>query len=181
MIADLISPDRLAWPSARPELSPGYGDGMTSTGLCARPACGRPVAAWLTYDYGGRRVWLDDSRAGNGVAGAPVGPPAAFPGGAVEAWPGGADEEEPGAEGEPIARGEPTARGGDGHRWALCAGHAERLRPPLGWELLDRRGSASALPGAPHDGAYRLDRPEPAGGMGTAPGDGRPPLPVVTG
>ncbi|MHB1929783.1 MAG: DUF3499 family protein [Acidimicrobiales bacterium] len=27
---------------------------------CARPACPCPAAAWLTYDYGAQRVWLDD-------------------------------------------------------------------------------------------------------------------------
>lgn len=26
---------------------------------CARPGCGGSRAAWLTYDYGGRTVWLD--------------------------------------------------------------------------------------------------------------------------
>jgi len=28
--------------------------------------------------------------------------------------------------------------GGDGG-WSLCAGHADRLRPPNGWTLVDRR------------------------------------------
>jgi hypothetical protein len=30
---------------------------------CARPGCAAPVAAWLTYDYGARRLWLDDGYA----------------------------------------------------------------------------------------------------------------------
>lgn len=29
--------------------------------LCARPGCQGAVSAWLTYDYAGQRVWLDDS------------------------------------------------------------------------------------------------------------------------
>lgn len=33
---------------------------------CARPACGEDVAAWLTYDYGQQRVWLDDPQAAAG-------------------------------------------------------------------------------------------------------------------
>ena len=28
--------------------------------LCARPGCQGQTAAWLTYDYAGQRVWLDD-------------------------------------------------------------------------------------------------------------------------
>jgi hypothetical protein len=39
---------------------------MTATPHCARPGCGDPVAAWLTYDYAGRKVWLDDPGAGEG-------------------------------------------------------------------------------------------------------------------
>ena len=31
---------------------------------CARPACGLPAAAWLTYEYATRRVWLDDEPGG---------------------------------------------------------------------------------------------------------------------
>jgi Protein of unknown function (DUF3499) len=27
---------------------------------CARPACTKPAAATLTYDYRGRAAWLDD-------------------------------------------------------------------------------------------------------------------------
>lgn len=27
---------------------------------CARPGCGEPAAATLTYHYAGRQVWLDD-------------------------------------------------------------------------------------------------------------------------
>jgi hypothetical protein len=35
--------------------------------LCARPGCQGQTAAWLTYDYAGQRVWLDDlpSQAGD--------------------------------------------------------------------------------------------------------------------
>lgn len=33
---------------------------------CARPGCGRPAAAWLTYEYATRRVWLDDEPGGPG-------------------------------------------------------------------------------------------------------------------
>jgi len=33
---------------------------MKSSRFCARPGCQGPVAAWLTYDYGRQRVWLDD-------------------------------------------------------------------------------------------------------------------------
>jgi hypothetical protein len=76
---------------------------MTRTGLCARPACGGPVAAWFTYDYAGQQVWLDD-------AGPDAGPD------------------------------------GGGSRWALCAGHAERLRPPRGWVIQDRRTAPVAGP-----------------------------------
>ncbi|HEX6392444.1 MAG TPA: DUF3499 family protein [Acidimicrobiales bacterium] len=60
--------------------------------LCARPGCQGSTAAWLTYDYQGQRVWLDDS---------------------------------------------PAPDGGD--QWALCAGHAGRLRVPQGWTQVDRR------------------------------------------
>ncbi|MCU4185689.1 DUF3499 domain-containing protein [Acidiferrimicrobium sp. IK] len=28
--------------------------------VCARPGCGAPTAAWLTYDYSAQCVWLDD-------------------------------------------------------------------------------------------------------------------------
>ena len=62
------------------------------------------TAAWLTYDYAGQRVWLDDR------------PPPA------------------------------------GDQWALCAGHAGRLRAPKGWTQVDRRvvqgpGSTARRPG----------------------------------
>jgi hypothetical protein len=30
--------------------------------LCARPGCQGDIVAWLTYDYAGQRVWLDDAR-----------------------------------------------------------------------------------------------------------------------
>jgi len=33
---------------------------VTRTGLCARPGCAAAVGAWLTYDYAGQQVWLDD-------------------------------------------------------------------------------------------------------------------------
>jgi len=33
---------------------------MAPSRFCARPGCQGAVAAWLTYDYAGRRVWLDD-------------------------------------------------------------------------------------------------------------------------
>ena len=29
--------------------------------LCARPGCQGVTVAWLTYDYAGQRVWLDDA------------------------------------------------------------------------------------------------------------------------
>jgi len=29
--------------------------------LCARPGCGGPARAWLTYDYAAKLVWLDDA------------------------------------------------------------------------------------------------------------------------
>jgi Protein of unknown function (DUF3499) len=41
---------------------------MFGAPLCARPGCGGAVAAWLTYAYDVRTVWLDDKegeRAGN--------------------------------------------------------------------------------------------------------------------
>jgi Protein of unknown function (DUF3499) len=60
--------------------------------LCARPGCQGATAAWLTYDYASRRVWLDDA-----------------------------------------------ASEGSGDQWALCAGHAARLRAPQGWTQVDRR------------------------------------------
>ena len=28
--------------------------------MCARPGCPGQTEAWLTYDYAGQRVWLDD-------------------------------------------------------------------------------------------------------------------------
>lgn len=27
--------------------------------LCAKPGCQEATVAWLTYDYSGRRIWLD--------------------------------------------------------------------------------------------------------------------------
>jgi Protein of unknown function (DUF3499) len=64
---------------------------MSRRSLCARPGCQGATVAWLTYDYGGQRVWLDDA---------------------------------------------PSEAGDE---WALCDGHAGRLRPPQGWALVDRR------------------------------------------
>lgn len=34
--------------------------------FCARPGCQGETVAWLTYDYAGQRVWLDDSRSEQG-------------------------------------------------------------------------------------------------------------------
>lgn len=34
--------------------------------LCARPGCQGATVAWLTYDYAGQRVWLDDARSDGG-------------------------------------------------------------------------------------------------------------------
>ena len=59
--------------------------------MCARPGCQGQTAAWLTYDYAGQQVWLDDV---------------------------------------PLPEGD---------QWALCSGHATRLRAPLGWTQVDRR------------------------------------------
>jgi hypothetical protein len=96
---------------------------MTRSGLCARPACGGPVAAWLTYDYANREVWLDaDADAGAG--------------------------------------GRSAGDGGGGHRWALCARHAERLRVPLGWAFQDRRFS-SGPPATPVGRPRSDERPYP--------------------
>lgn len=33
---------------------------MSATRHCARPGCSGAVTAWLSYDYAGQRVWLDD-------------------------------------------------------------------------------------------------------------------------
>ncbi|HLI25268.1 MAG TPA: DUF3499 family protein [Acidimicrobiales bacterium] len=33
---------------------------MDRTSVCARPGCQAPAAAWLTYAYTTRQVWLDD-------------------------------------------------------------------------------------------------------------------------
>lgn len=35
--------------------------GVTGTPHCARPGCAQPAVAWLTYDYAGSCVWLDDA------------------------------------------------------------------------------------------------------------------------
>ena len=44
--------------------------------LCARPGCQGQTAAWLTYDYAGQRVWLDDRPSPAAISGpsAPVTP-----------------------------------------------------------------------------------------------------------
>jgi hypothetical protein len=34
---------------------------MNGTRLCARPGCSGTAAAWLTYDYAGQQVWLDET------------------------------------------------------------------------------------------------------------------------
>ncbi len=34
---------------------------MARQALCARPGCQGEIVAWLTYDYAGQRVWLDDN------------------------------------------------------------------------------------------------------------------------
>jgi hypothetical protein len=39
----------------------GYVPRMVRSGHCARPGCGEPATALLTYDYTGRTVWLDDA------------------------------------------------------------------------------------------------------------------------
>lgn len=36
---------------------------MDRSHVCARPGCQGAGAAWLTYDYAGGRVWLDDQPA----------------------------------------------------------------------------------------------------------------------
>jgi hypothetical protein len=36
---------------------------MPASPHCARPGCGGSRAAWLTYDYGDRTVWLDPPEA----------------------------------------------------------------------------------------------------------------------
>ncbi|MGC8512322.1 MAG: DUF3499 family protein [Acidimicrobiales bacterium] len=32
---------------------------MREAMLCAKPGCQGATVAWLTYDYSGRRIWLD--------------------------------------------------------------------------------------------------------------------------
>lgn len=39
---------------------------MAVTPRCARPGCGGVATAWLSYDYAGMRVWLDDPGADTG-------------------------------------------------------------------------------------------------------------------
>jgi hypothetical protein len=64
---------------------------------CVR--CGAPSAIRMSFDYGGRVVWLDDIV-------------------------------------EPI----PVGTG-----WPMCDAHADRLTPPMGWTLVDRRRSERRL------------------------------------
>lgn len=46
---------------------PGFSfPSVSESRQCARPACGGEVAAWLTYDYGQKRVWLDDQQTAAG-------------------------------------------------------------------------------------------------------------------
>lgn len=33
---------------------------MSRATTCARPGCRGEAASWLTYDYAGQRVWLDE-------------------------------------------------------------------------------------------------------------------------
>ncbi len=46
--------------SARRLLAVGTVTGMHRSRHCARPTCGAPAAASLTYHYGSRSVWLDN-------------------------------------------------------------------------------------------------------------------------
>ncbi|MGH9076817.1 MAG: DUF3499 family protein [Acidimicrobiales bacterium] len=39
---------------------------MDRQSVCARPGCQAPAAAWLTYAYQSRQVWLDDPGSGEG-------------------------------------------------------------------------------------------------------------------
>ena len=60
--------------------------------LCARPGCQGQTAAWLTYDYAGQRVWLDDApSARRGTSGrcAPATPAACGPRRAGRRWTAG--------------------------------------------------------------------------------------------
>jgi hypothetical protein len=74
-------------------------NGSRSPG-CARPACGAPPAAILTYDYATRTAWLD--------------PPS-----------------------EPILGA-----------WSICITHADGLKVPVGWGLVDRRRGLQSVQGA---------------------------------
>lgn len=48
-------------------MSARYASSMIRAALCARPGCHGPAEAWLAYDYGTKRVWLDgDPGAGAG-------------------------------------------------------------------------------------------------------------------
>lgn len=39
---------------------------MDRTSVCARPGCQASAAAWLSYAYPSRQVWLDDVGTGDG-------------------------------------------------------------------------------------------------------------------
>lgn len=39
---------------------------MSALRHCARPGCGGAAAAWLTYDYASRTVWLDHPQDSDG-------------------------------------------------------------------------------------------------------------------
>lgn len=41
-------------------INPGSLCRMSRRSLCARPGCQGSTVAWLTYDYAGQQVWLDD-------------------------------------------------------------------------------------------------------------------------
>jgi hypothetical protein len=85
---------------------------MQRSRLCARPGCGAPAAAALTFQYGNRTVFLDD-----------------------------------------LGMNEPFSID-------LCAPHADRTAPPMGWTGQDRRMAAArraAEPGEPVADALRAE------------------------
>lgn len=61
--------------------------------------CGAPSGTVLTYDYGSREIWLEDST-------------------------------------EPVQ---------PGYGFAFCDVHADRMTPPIGWTLEDRRAPIRPL------------------------------------
>ena len=79
---------------------------MQRSRLCARPGCGAPAAAALTFQYGNRTVFLDD-----------------------------------------LGVNEPFSID-------LCAAHADRTAPPMGWTGHDRRMASTMR------SAEREDSPE---------------------